>query len=72
MIRRRGLVILTIVISLSASLVMAQDQVNRTNLVTSHRMQMDESGYTHIDFTLREVPDKAMLSFDVRFAPQFV
>ena len=42
------------------------------NLVTSHRTNVAESGYTQIDFTLRRIPEEALLSFSVRFEPRFV
>ena len=42
------------------------------NLVTSHHTQVAESGYTQIDFTLRDIPKEALLSFAVRFEPRFV
>ncbi len=42
------------------------------NLVTSHQTRVAASGYTQIDFTLRDIPEQAMLSFGVRFEHRFV
>ena len=67
--RRRYLVGVMILVGIIVSQGLAQEVAN---LVTSHHTQVAESGYTQIDFTLREVPEKAMLSFAVRFEPRFV
>ena len=42
------------------------------NLVASHQTRVTESGYTQIDFTLRDIPEQAILSFGVRFEHRFV
>ncbi len=67
--RRRGFSVLILVLGLTLSVGWAQTQ---PNLVTTHQSQIDKSGYTQIDFALSEVPDKAMLAFDIRFEPRFV
>ncbi len=67
--RRRTILVVTLLLGLTLSLGWAQEP---PNLVASHRTQIDKSGYTQIDFTLREIPKQAMLAFDIRFEPRFV
>ena len=66
---RRYLMALLIWVSLPATWGWAQDPLN---LVTSHHTQASASGDTQIDFTLRHIPQKALLAFEVRFEPRFV
>ncbi len=67
--RRRSIIIVALWVGLAISQALAQE---RPNLVTSHQMQIDESGYTQIDFTLSDIPKQATLAFGVRFEPRFV
>lgn len=67
--RRCGVLTAMMLLSLTLTLGWAQEL---PNLVTAHQAQTDESGNMQIDFTLSEVPEKAMLAFDIRFEPRFV
>ncbi|MDH3601891.1 MAG: hypothetical protein OEU26_19950 [Candidatus Tectomicrobia bacterium] len=66
---RRSLMVVAILVGITVSRGLAQEVAN---LVTSHHTQVAESGYTDIAFTLRDIPEEAMLSFAVRFEPRFV
>ncbi len=67
--RRRAILVVTILLGFTLSLGWAQEL---PNLVTAHDTQIGESGYTQIAFTLSEIPEKAMLAFDIRFEHRFV
>ncbi|ETW93666.1 MAG: hypothetical protein ETSY1_38230 [Candidatus Entotheonella factor] len=64
-----SMIVVAMVVGLVISQGLAQE---RPNLVMSHQTSIAESGYTQIDFTLRDIPEQAMLSFGVRFEPRFV
>jgi len=65
---QRCALLVAILLALALSQSVAQESAN---LVRSHQTRVTGSGYTQIDFTLRDIPEQAILSFGVRFEHRF-